>query len=166
MLSNSPRPQSAGTVTLKSNDPFEAPVIDPKLVYQPTIHAGDFSYIVHFARYLSTENDVAVLVRGIKFILRLIKTEPLASVLQHDNDPLLDYRLDGLTDAELEAEVRKRPETLYHPTVSCRMAREEDGGVVDAYLRVHGIENLRIADASVFTRIPAGHTVRCLFFFF
>jgi choline dehydrogenase-like flavoprotein len=101
-----------------------------------------------------------VLVRGLKFALRLVKTGPLASVVQHDDDPLLDHNLDRLSDAALEAEVRGRPETLYHPTVSCRMARVEEGGVVDAYLRVHGVEGLRVADASVFTRIPAGHTVR------
>ena len=44
------------------------------------------------------------------------------------------------------------------------MAKLEDGGVVDAYLRVHGLENVRIADASVFPSIISGHTVRDLFF--
>lgn len=46
------------------------------------------------------------------------------------------------------------------------MAKLEDGGVVDAYLRVHGLENVRIADASVFPSIISGHTVRDLVFFF
>ncbi|KAF8531934.1 alcohol oxidase [Gautieria morchelliformis] len=132
------RPQSTGTITLQSNDPFDPPVIDPK--------------------YLSTQNDIAVLVRGLKLALRLIKTEPLASMVQHDDDPLLDHNLEHLADKELEGEICKRPETLYHPTATCRMARLEDAGVVDSYLRVHGIENLRIADASIFPRIPAGHT--------
>jgi len=114
------------------------------------------------ARYLSTKNDVSVLVRGLKLILRIVETEPFASVIERDDDPLLDHRLTTLSDAELEKEIRKRPETLYHPTSSCRMASLEDGGVVDANLRVHGVRNLRVVDASVFPTIPAGHTVSFL----
>ncbi|KAF8520744.1 GMC oxidoreductase [Hysterangium stoloniferum] len=132
------RPQSKGTITLKSNNPREAPIIDPK--------------------YLNTRNDIAVLVRGLKLALRIIETEPFASVVERDDDPLLDHRLDKLSDSELESEVLRRPETLFHPTSTCRMAKVEDGGVVDAYLRVHGIRGLRVADASVFTRIPGAHT--------
>ena len=48
---------------------------------------------------------------------------------------------------------------LYHLSSSCRMAREEDGGVVDDELRVYGFKNLRIADASIFPTIPATHTM-------
>lgn len=83
-------------------------------------------------------------------------------MIEHDDDPALDHNLHILSDAELETEVRKRVETLYHPTSSCRMARLEEGGVVDPFLRVYGIENLRVADASIFPRIPSGHTVGAL----
>jgi len=132
------RPQSWGTITLKSADPFEPPLIDP--------------------RYLESQNDLAGLVRGLKHLVRIAETEPLASVVVHDDDTALDHKLHLLSDTELENEVRKRIETLYHPTTTCRMAPLAEGGVVDFYLRVYGIENLRVADASIFPRIPSGHT--------
>ncbi|KAF8484414.1 hypothetical protein JB92DRAFT_3131486 [Gautieria morchelliformis] len=131
------RPQSRGTITLKSNDPFDAPVIDP--------------------RYLSSPNDMAILVRGLRHLVRISEIEPFASLLDRDGPPL-DLSLRGLSDADLEAQVRLRIETLYHPASSCRMAKLEDGGVVDGFLRVYGIENLRVADASIFPTIPSGHT--------
>jgi choline dehydrogenase-like flavoprotein len=101
---------------------------------------------------------VAVLVRGLKHVVRVSEIEPFASLVDRDGPPL-DLGLLSLSDAELEAQVRLRVETLYHPVSSCRMAKLEDGGVVDAFLRVHGIEHLRIADASIFPTIPSGHTV-------
>ena len=112
------------------------------------------------SRYLDTSNDLACLVRGLKLLLKIANSEPFASSLKKDDNPQLDHNLHDLSDAQLEAEVRKRIETLYHPTSSCRMAKLEDGGVVDPFLRVYGLENVRVADASIFPRIPAGHTVR------
>ena len=93
---------------------------------------------------------------------RLVKTEPLASMLHPagDSDPILDHRFDELDDATVEAEIRRKVETLYHPTSTARMAPKEDGGVVDPFLRVHGIPNLRIVDASIFPNITSGPTVR------
>jgi choline dehydrogenase-like flavoprotein len=111
-------------------------------------------------RYLDSPNDLAVLVRGIKLLIKIASTEPFASAKEKDDNPLLDHNLQSLSDAELETEVKKRIETLYHPTSTCRMATLADGGVVDPYLRVYGLANVRVADASIFPRIPAGHTVR------
>ena len=63
-------------------------------------------------------------------------------------------------DLKVLAEVVKsRVETLYHPCSTARMAPLKEGGVVNPYLRVHGIPNLRVVDASVFPTIVAGHTV-------
>ncbi|KAF8527456.1 GMC oxidoreductase [Hysterangium stoloniferum] len=132
------RPQSWGTLTLRSSDPFDAPIIDP--------------------RYLSTKNDMAVLVRGLRHILRVAETEPFASILERSQGEMLDLSLIGLSDEELEEQVRLRIQTLYHPVSTCRMASLEDDGVVDSSLRVHGIPNLRVADASIFPTIPSGHT--------
>lgn len=70
-----------------------------------------------------------------------------------------DYALGTMSDAELESVIRERLDTLFHPTSTARMAPLEDGGVVDTYLRVRGVENLRIVDASIFPTIPSGHTV-------
>ncbi|GJJ09787.1 hypothetical protein Clacol_004011 [Clathrus columnatus] len=132
------RPQSRGIVALKSSNPFDLPLVDPK--------------------YLEKSNDLAVLVRGLKLLIKLGNTEPMFSALQKTEHPYLDHDLGKASDAQLEKEVKKRVETLYHPTSTCRMARLEDGGVVDAQLKVYGLENVRVADASIFPRIPAGHT--------
>lgn len=76
-----------------------------------------------------------------------------------DLDPLLDHVLHTEDDLNLEAVVRERVDTLYHPTCTARMAPLEHGGVVDANLCVHGIDGLRVVDASVFPTIVSGHTV-------
>jgi choline dehydrogenase len=94
-----------------------------------------------------------VLVKGIKALLRVIQAEPLASkVLDRsgDEDPTLDHHLFKATTGEIEEFVRQRVGTLYHPTSTARMARKEDGGVVDEELKVYGVQGLRIVDASVF----------------
>jgi len=96
---------------------------------------------------------VQVLVRGIKALLRVTQAEPLVSKvvdMSGDNDPTLDHHLYKATTAEIEEYVRQRTGTLYHPTSTARMARREDGGVVDEELRVYGVRGLRVVDASVF----------------
>lgn len=62
--------------------------------------------------------------------------------------------------AELEELVKERVQTVYHPTSTCVMAPEAEGGVVDARLRVYGVKGLRVCDASFFPRIVSGHPVR------
>ena len=69
----------------------------------------------------------------------------------------LDHETHLRSDADIEALVRERVETVYHPTSTCRMAPEAEGGVVDDELRVYGVEGLRVADASIFPTIPATH---------
>jgi choline dehydrogenase len=114
---------------------------------------------------------MASLVRGLKLTARIAHTEPLASVLSPspsadaDADPGLDHTLHLLPRTALEEQVRKRIETLYHPASTCRMAPLHEGGVVDPYLRVYGVEGLRVADAAIFPRLTSGHTV-CGFPFF
>jgi len=134
------RPTSLGSVTLKSNDPLEPPVVDPN--------------------YLATQHDIDVLARGMRLMLRLGATEPFSSTLLSTNEesPYLDHNVDKISDEEMTRVVRERVETLYHPTSSARMAPLDEGGVVDGYLRIYGIENLRVADASVFPTVISGHT--------
>lgn len=128
------RPTSLGRITLRSNDPFDAPIIDPN--------------------YLNTQHDVDVLVRGIRVALRLIQTEPLKDLIdQEDRTPGLDHNLLDADDATIAKAIRARGETVYHPTSTARI-----GAVVDARLRVYGLQGLRIADCSVFPTIISGHT--------
>ncbi|KAI1790186.1 GMC oxidoreductase [Ganoderma leucocontextum] len=134
------RPTSTGTIRLKSADPHEPPVIDPK--------------------YLSTEHDVAVLVRTARLLAKIANTQPLASMLDPagKDDAVLDHAFHELDDAAVVEAIRCKAETLYHPACTARMAPREEGGVVDPFLRVHGIPNLRVVDASVFPTIVSGHT--------
>ncbi|KAM5535009.1 hypothetical protein V8D89_011382 [Ganoderma adspersum] len=134
------RPTSTGTIRLKSADPHEPPVIDPK--------------------YLSTEHDVAVLVRTARLIARIANTQPLASMLDPvgKDNAMLDHAFHELDDVAVAEAVRRKAETLYHPACTARMAPREEGGVVDPFLRVHGIPNLRVVDTSVFPTIVSGHT--------
>ncbi|KAF4614077.1 hypothetical protein D9613_007925 [Agrocybe pediades] len=133
------RPMSKGTLRLKSSDPFDSPVMDPK--------------------YLTAPEDVERLKRGLKLILKISKQEPLVERLDlKDPHPLLDSKMDQKTDEELEEIIRERVETLYHPASTCRMAPLEDQGVVDSSLRVYGIKGLRVCDASIFPEIVSGHT--------
>lgn len=101
------------------------------------------------------------LLRAVRLADKVAHTEPLLSVLDPagDKHPELHHELSNATDEELEQLIRQRVQTLYHPTCSARMAPLEDGGVVDPRLRVHGIPNLRIVDASIFPNIVSGHTV-------
>lgn len=73
----------------------------------------------------------------------------------------MDQELYKKTDEELVEVVKERCETLYHPTSTCRMAPLDRDGVLDSQLRVYGIRNLRVCDASVYPTIVAGHTVSC-----
>lgn len=94
-----------------------------------------------------------VLVRGVKLLLRVTQAEPLASKVvdrSGDDDPTLDHHLYKATTAEIEEFVRQRLTTLYHPTSTARMAKREDGGVVDEELKIYGVRGLRVVDASVF----------------
>jgi choline dehydrogenase len=115
---------------------------------------------IYSSSYLQTKEDLAKLVRGARLCFKIARTEPLASHLDVEEKRLdLDHQLHLKTDEDIEAIIRERVGTVFHPTSTCRMAPLEEGGVVDGKLRVYGIPNLRICDASIFPSIVSGHTV-------
>ena len=96
---------------------------------------------------------------------RVMYTSPLADIIDHtESDKRLGHWLPSASPKEVRAYIRDHLETLYHPTSTARMAPLSEGGVVDARLKVHGIQGLRIVDASIFPTIISGHTVRLVTF--
>ena len=104
---------------------------------------------------------MAALVKGVQLSLRISRTSHIQTLLDKKGEEISSFDHTRQEDdiPALENIVKERLETLYHPACTARMAKLEDGGVVDARLRVHGLENVRIADASVFPTITSGHTV-------
>ncbi|KIJ66939.1 GMC oxidoreductase [Hydnomerulius pinastri MD-312] len=134
------RPTSVGSITLKSNDPWDEPVIDPN--------------------YLSTQHDLDALVRGIRGAYKIAHTPPFSQITDASSaHPLLDHHFGRLSDKELGEVVRERVETVYHPFGTCRMGKEgSEEGVLDTEMRVRGVRGLRVCDASVYPKLVAGHT--------
>jgi choline dehydrogenase len=129
------QPQSRGHVGLRSGDPLDAPVIEPRYLTDP---AGD---------------DLRVLLHGVRLARRIAAAPALARHVRAEFLPGDDVQ----TDDELVAGVRERAHTLYHPVGTCRMGTDDDA-VVDPELRVRGVAGLRVVDASVMPRIPRAHT--------
>ena len=127
------RPLSRGSVTLASADPFAAPLIDPNFLADP--------------------DDVARLVRGFKLTRDILNQPALAKFGARE----LSRSAVAQTDAEIEAFIRSQADTIYHPVGSCRMGSAA-GDVVDSELRVHGIERLRVVDASIMPSVVGGNT--------
>lgn len=126
-------PRSRGRLRLASADPFAAPLVDPALLSEP--------------------EDVQPLLRGLRLARRLFASPAFARYRAHEAAPGAAVA----TDAELIAYVRANAYTVHHPVSTCRMGAGDDA-VVDARLRVIGIDGLRVADASVFPAIIGGNT--------
>jgi choline dehydrogenase-like flavoprotein len=127
------RPLSRGSLRLASADPMAAPLIDPN--------------------FLGDDDDTRRLVRGFKLMRHLLAQPALAS---HGGRELA-ASASAQTDAEIEQFIRNHADTIYHPVGSCRMG-PGPLDVVDAQLRVHGLDGLRVVDASIMPRIVGGNT--------
>jgi len=125
------KPLSAGTVRLRSTDPRWAPAIDPN--------------------YLEAPEDVDTLVRGLELSREIARQAPMARHLGERFHPPAG------ADDDLAEYVRHNCQTLFHPVGTCRMGADELA-VVDAELRVHGVDGLRVVDASVMPTVPRGNT--------
>jgi choline dehydrogenase len=120
------RPESKGYVRARSSDPFDAPIIQ--------------------SNYLSVEGDRRVLLAGMKLARRLLASKALQPYYDREDFPGPDVK----TDDELLAAAKQRGTTTFHPMGSCRMGPRSDAtAVVDDQLRVHGLEGLRVIDASI-----------------
>ncbi|MEX2196605.1 MAG: GMC family oxidoreductase N-terminal domain-containing protein [Thermoleophilaceae bacterium] len=127
------RPRSRGSVRLRSAD------------------AADHPRILN--NMLGHDTEVGAYLRAIETVRRLAQTEPLAGLLGEELNPGDSIR----TKDELTAWLRATCEHIYHPSCTCRIGAPGEG-VVDAELRVHGVEGLRVADASVMPRVTSGNT--------
>ncbi len=127
------RPVSRGSVQLASKDPFAAPLIDPN--------------------FLGARDDVERLVRGFKLMRRLLQQPALARL--GDAETAATAWATG--DFQIEQFIRDHADTVYHPVGTCRMGKGEFD-VVDHALRVHGIQGLRVVDASIMPRVVSGNT--------
>ncbi|KAH7310885.1 hypothetical protein B0I35DRAFT_357905 [Stachybotrys elegans] len=140
------RPKSEGCVEIASTDPEVDPTISLNVLSEPA--------------------DIQVAKRALRFSLRLAHDFINKSGFSHSAKMLVSPRPSSqgaegpeYDDEELAEFTKANIRAILHHSSSCRMAREEDGGVVDEQLRVHGFSNLRIADASVFPVIPVTHTM-------
>ncbi|MCC7060528.1 MAG: GMC family oxidoreductase, partial [Burkholderiaceae bacterium] len=104
--------------------------------------------------YLSAEEDVHTLMRGVRLARRILRAPAMRRLVSAELEP---GAAEEIHDDALEAYVRERAKTVYHPSGTCRMGSDERA-VVDARLRVHGIAGLRICDASVMPTITGGNT--------
>jgi len=135
LLSAQPcRPTSRGHLALASADPFAAPLIHPNS--------------------LATEHDVQEMLEASRFLRRLAAAPALSAVIERELAP--GPSIDG--DDELVADIRERASTVFHPVSTCRMGTDPRESVVDARLRVHGVQALRIVDASAFPTLTSGNT--------
>lgn len=120
------RPESRGYVRIRSSDPFAPPIIQ--------------------TNYLAAELDRRVIVGGMKLARRLLKSAPLSPYYAYEDFPGPNIN----TDDEFLAAATERGTTTFHPGCTCRMGpADSTWAVVDDQLRVHGLEGLRVIDASV-----------------
>ncbi len=126
------RPKSRGEVTLKSSNPFDDPNIDPK--------------------FLSHPDDMKDMINGYKKMMTIMNSN---SFSKYTGDTLRPINIDD--DREIEQAIREEADTVYHPVGTCKMG-SDDMSVVGSNLKVHGIESLRVVDASIMPTLIGGNT--------
>jgi choline dehydrogenase len=127
------RSESTGSIHIKSSNPADAPAIR--------------------FNFLSTEHDRAGLLAAIRKGRELMATSPLKEITGEEIAPGAQLQ----SDADMLDWVRKNAETTYHPVGTCKMG-SDPLAVVDRELRVHGIDGLRVADASIMPTLTSGNT--------
>ena len=135
LLSAQPcRPTSRGHLEIASPDPLQPPLIHPNS--------------------LSTDHDLAEMLEASRFLRQLAATPAFARVIDRELAPGPQAE----NDDDLIADIRLRAGTVFHPVSTCRMGPDPAANVVDARLKVHGLEGLRVVDASIFPAVTSGNT--------
>jgi choline dehydrogenase len=128
------RPESLGSIHIRSADPNAQPAIR--------------------FNFLSDTIDQRTMVDGFRLIRRLVEAKPLDELRGEEYSPGKHIA----SDDEILGWIRANAQTAYHPIGTCRMGPAGSKTVVDEKLKVHGLEGLRIADASIFPTMPSGNT--------
>ncbi len=126
-------PKSRGRIVLASNQPDEAPLI--------------------YANYLQHQSDIDTTIAGLHLMREVMAGKAFAGVIGREASPGLNKK----TDADIAKWLVDAAMTTLHPVGSCKMGIDDEA-VVDAELRVHGIDGLRVADASIMPTITRGNT--------
>jgi choline dehydrogenase len=134
-LSVSPcRPKSRGYLRLRSKEAGVAPEIQPNLLQHP--------------------DDMAELIEGANLMRRLARTKALGAIIRSETKPGRAAQ----SDAEFAAYIKESTYSIFHPSGTCRMGPNAADSVVDARLRVHNLDGLRVIDAAIFPAIPSANT--------
>ncbi|MBZ9853357.1 GMC family oxidoreductase N-terminal domain-containing protein [Mesorhizobium sp. CA13] len=128
------RPSSRGEIMIRSSNPLDYPRI--------------------VANAYSTNADVEEMLAAVKFVRKIASMPALAEIIAEEVLPGPSIT----SDADLITDFRKRSGTVYHPVSTCRMGPDPSRAVVDPRLKVHGLEGLRVIDASIFPDNITGNT--------
>jgi choline dehydrogenase len=131
---NTCRPTSRGSVLIQSNNPTDKPLIS--------------------TNFLTTAEDLRDVTEGSQLLRQIASTRPLSDVVECEHMPGLGTQ----TAEEVLEDFRQRSGSVFHASCTCAMSPDLQTGVVDARLRVHGIEGLRVIDASIFPSLTSGNT--------
>ncbi len=128
------RPKSRGTVKIGKNDPMIAPLIDPN--------------------FFDHQDDMDVMIRGWKIQKQVLESDAFAPYRGKEL-----YPVDANDDVAIIEDIRNRADSQYHPVGTCKMGPDSDPmAVVDANLKVKGVQNLRVVDASIMPTLVGGNT--------
>ncbi|ODA96741.1 choline dehydrogenase [Mesorhizobium sp. SEMIA 3007] len=128
------RPSSRGEIMIRSSNPLDYPKIT--------------------ANAYSTNADVEEMLAAVKFVRKIASMPAMAEIIREEVLPGPSIQ----SDADLITDFRKRSGTVYHPVSTCRMGPDLTRAVVDPRLKVHGLEGLRVIDASIFPDNITGNT--------
>jgi len=127
------RPKSIGSVDLHNDDPFSPPKIDPAFFKEPA--------------------DMDVMMKGYKIMRDIMNGPRLSAYITEDL-----FTADCYSDEDIEQVIRNRADSVYHPVGTCKMGHDPRAVVAPDSLKLHGIEGLRVVDASIMPTVIGGNT--------